>query len=275
MPKSIVTLYKQITNGESPDTGKLSPEFITDCFKYKLLKEKPSKKHIKWFEDVFEQKYPELNSDISKSLKKEMNRIIKQKKHDEEIEEKWKKQRAKRGYSDSDCWNIYSWFLNVMPKMLQQMRDNLHGFPSEISAIMPDNQAVSNTALNNDAEEEPGFTRWKETLDRMIFLLHEMDEDACSYKNPYEEEYTKMNQDFHKKYGYLGEGLKSEEEKEEEKKKHSSRIYFPSDFPELYPEAKDLSHFYYLHEMYKKMYIDKCREEFFSLFSKNFYNLWD
>lgn len=275
MQETLLELYEKIKNGEEIDTGYLSAKFISDCFHFGFLKEKPSKKHQKWFKDAFECDYPVYPSDIPKKVKKELTKYIKDRKEDEKREEKWKQQRYKRGYSDCDCWNIYSWFLDIMPKMLQQMRDDLHGFPSRLSVICQNNQAVSNTVLDENAEEEPGFTKWKETLDRMIFLLKEMNEETCSYENPYEKDYYKMNVDFHKKYGIFGEGLKSDEEKEEEKKKHSSRAYFPTDFPELYPNAKDLSHQYFNHEIYKNIYMNKCREEFFNLFSQHFYDLWD
>ena len=273
MSETIIEIYEKLKRGEDTDTGKFSPEFIMDCFKYGWLKVKPSKAHIKWFEDAFETTYPVYLSDISKELRQELKGYIKERKDTEKREEKWKMQRYKRGYSDADCWDIYGWFLNIMPKMLQQMRDNLHGYPADLPAHST-NQIVSNSVIDN-AEEEPGFKEWKEILDRMIFLLKEMDEEKCSYKNPYEKDFFKMNENFRKKYGFFGEGLKSEEEKEEEKKKHLSRMYFPGDFPELYPEAKELSNNFMKHETYKNTYMNQCREEFFNLFSKYFYSLWD
>lgn len=48
---------------------------------------------------------------------------------------KWRIQRFKRGYSDSDTWNIDYWFCNVMPKMLKQLRKNTMSFPASITSV--------------------------------------------------------------------------------------------------------------------------------------------
>ena len=42
---------------------------------------------------------------------------------------KWKIQRFKRGYADVDVWNFESWFLDTIPKMLTQLKKQLHGCP--------------------------------------------------------------------------------------------------------------------------------------------------
>ena len=124
-------------------------------------------------------------------------------------------QRAKRGYADQDVWDLHSWFMEIMPKMLQNLKDTSHGFPIEFKS-----------------ESE-----WFEILERMIFLLHEMDEDSCTYKNPYEDKWfevvTHQKRDEELVKMYLGE------------------------------------------EKNKWNYINLCKKEFFDLFSKYFYNLWD
>ena len=42
---------------------------------------------------------------------------------------KWKVQRFKRGYADVDVWNFETWFLGTIPKMLTQLKKQLHGCP--------------------------------------------------------------------------------------------------------------------------------------------------
>ena len=42
---------------------------------------------------------------------------------------KWKVQRFKRGYADVDVWDFESWFLDIIPKMLTQLKKQLHGCP--------------------------------------------------------------------------------------------------------------------------------------------------
>ena len=39
-------------------------------------------------------------------------------------------QRIWRGYCDHDIFSIFDWFLGLMPTMLEDFRDHLHGFPS-------------------------------------------------------------------------------------------------------------------------------------------------
>ena len=70
---------------------------------------------------------------------------------------KWKFQRAFRGFSDGDTWDIDLWFLTTMKSMLQQFIDNTHGFPIEFT------------------EKE-----WKAYVNHMIYLRDEMDEEMRS-----------------------------------------------------------------------------------------------
>ena len=45
---------------------------------------------------------------------------------------KWKIQRFKRGYADVDVWNFETWFLGTIPKMLTQLKKELHGCPIDM-----------------------------------------------------------------------------------------------------------------------------------------------
>ena len=45
---------------------------------------------------------------------------------------KWKIQRFKRGYADVDVWNFETWFLDTIPKMLTQLKKQLHGCPIDM-----------------------------------------------------------------------------------------------------------------------------------------------
>lgn len=61
------------------------------------------------------------------------------------------------GYDDSDTGNIDNWFLDIVPNMLQRLRDSHWGHPC------------------NMTEEE-----WEKILDDMIFYFKESDERTCS-----------------------------------------------------------------------------------------------
>ena len=143
---------------------------------------------------------------------------------------RYKFQRLIRGYSDYDVWDIDLWFLNVMPQMLKQLKDTTHSAP-----LLP------GTTMETCHEE------WERILDRMIFLLNEMDEDKCSYKNPYEEEWEKGIEE---RFASMVDGGRT-------------------------PQDKELFEKWRGEEQNKYKYIQLCKEEFFDLFSKYFYSLWD
>lgn len=42
-------------------------------------------------------------------------------------------QRFKRGYADTDVWNFCDWFLEIIPKMLTQLREENYGYPADIT----------------------------------------------------------------------------------------------------------------------------------------------
>ena len=110
---------------------------------------------------------------------------------------KYRVQRALRGWADCDAWNIDTWFLEVMPQILQNLKDNLHTHPGTMT----------------EAE-------WNSILGTMIFLLSEMNEDTCSQRN-------------------------------------------------------DTSDNFFYRERALFNYRDHCKDEFFKLFSKYFWDLWD
>lgn len=145
---------------------------------------------------------------------------------------KWTIQRARRGYSDDDVWNIDSWFLEIMPKMLKQFRDT-----SQSAPFLP------------KTTDETRHEEWKNIIGRMIFLLQEMNEDTCSFENVYKEAYFKAVEEAN---SFTTEGWKAWKAK----------------------YAK-LSNDYYRQEALKDIYIRLKKEEFFDMFCRYFYDLWD
>ena len=226
-------------------------------------------------EEWFKDEYGEVHNvdEITEKMAEDILDVVKFVVEDRKHREKMKDQRRERGYSDEDCWNISSWFMDLMPKMIQQMRDNLHGCPSSV----PSNGLVNTQAVklkdDEEDEDEPDMKEWKGILDRMIFLLNEMDEEKCSYKNPYEEEKEKAAAEFESKYGLFGRHF---EEKNGIKRDNTNgiRCYFYSDDPD-HPEWKELHAKWMQGEMAVAGYRDRCREEFFNLFSKWFWDMWD
>lgn len=108
-------------------------------------------------------------------------------------------QRIRHGYDDTDSWDIFSFFLDTMKPLLEQYRKEHYGTP----CLHGYEEDYTNT------EKE-----WDSIVDRMIFLLGEMDETNHIEKDDY------LTKDYDK-------------------------------------------------------YMDECKDEFFQLFSKYFYCLWD
>lgn len=216
------------------------------------------------------EKHSERLEDISDSLSEIMD-------EEEKRQKKYAQQRAEKGYCDLDTFSIRDWFITYAPKILTEMRENLHSHPAFFDGKSFINMNLSDTqSLNTDENEEsPDFKKWKDILDEMIYLLHEMDEDKCSLKNQYEKELFKINEEFKKKYGGCGDKLKSKEEIAKEKAHGSVKMLSPKDFPDLYPEYSELQHKYMMAEIHKSSYMDGCKNKFFHLFSEYFWDLWD
>ena len=77
---------------------------------------------------------------------------------------KYRFQRAFRGWADYDVLSMDTWFMEVIPQMLQYQRDC----------------KVSTPVLDIDASYEENRAKWDQILDKMIFLCQEMNEDTCS-----------------------------------------------------------------------------------------------
>ena len=176
-------------------------------------------------------------------------------------------QRIKYGYCDSDVWSIDLWFLNVMPGMLQHLKDTTHSYPCFQGSI---SHALCENVMSEETDNE-GVKQWEAILSEMIFLLNEANEDTCTRENKYQKEYDKAQEEFDDKYGMFGEKLRTEAEKAEEKKKGTHRIYMLGDVPEY----KEISECYFNELRALSDYRDECKSKALELFSKWFWDLWD
>lgn len=96
-------------------------------------------------------------------------------------------------------------------------------------------------------------------------------EDTCTKNNPYEAEFDRMNEEFERRFGMLGEKLMTDEEKYESEHGHGLRVHFANELPE-YKEMWDK---YFDEDRKISEYREKCKDEAFALFTKYFYHLWD
>ena len=185
-------------------------------------------------------------------------------------ENEFKKQRAERGFSDCDVWNIYDWFIEVFPKMLRQLKSNHMGF------VPLDENGHRIFPENFDSESDKVYNqRWETALERMAFLLDEMDEDKCSMKNPYYDAWWKAEEAYAEKYGYNGEKLKTTEVIEEEKRRGGIVHWGMEHDPENGEKNKELSRAMLEYDRKISEYRDKCKDEFMDLFKEYFWDLWD
>ena len=138
---------------------------------------------------------------------------------------KWSKQRIVRGYADSDIWNMYGYLQVLLPDMLEHLKNHRCGSPGYLG----ENYTNEDGILVNDTCHEV----WDKILDRMIFLWRETDEETCSKKNSYEEEYMKALDEFRDKYDVLGKKLQTPEELEANRKRGGGgTVHFMSELPE-------------------------------------------
>lgn len=120
---------------------------------------------------------------------------------------KYRWQRAWRGWADCDTWAIDDWFMEVMPQMIKHLNQTQQGY----------------FELLKDGTEEDNARLWSYTLNKMHYLLTEMNKDTCSQQC---------------EYNYKD--------------------------AEYWPRRKEIED-----------YRDKCKDEFFEMFSEHFWRLWD
>ena len=163
-------------------------------------------------------------------------------------------QRAKKGYSYRDLWSIDYWFMEMMPKMLTDYKKNLHGCPA---------QFTTNDDGTQHQDIEKGMKDWEAIIDRMILCFKEMNEDTCSMKNEYKDEYFRQ---------CYGEGKSALDcfvpDSEDENGEKLYRLQTKEVEPELGENFRRKN-------IEINEYREKMKNEGFELFSKYFWNLWD
>lgn len=175
----------------------------------------------------------------------------------------WSWQRVTRGYAECDKWNMYVHLQNLIPEMLQDLRDNRMGSPGYLGENYTNKEGI---LVNDTCHAE-----WNKILDHMIFLWRESNEETCKRKNPYDEEYGKAYKEFVKRYGLFGEKLQTEEELKESQKHGSRTMHFMDEISEF----KEISEKYFAEDKELEKYREQCKNEAMDLLKKHFFALWD
>ena len=126
-------------------------------------------------------------------------------------------QRVRYGFCMNDVWNMNDWFLQIMPYMLHVLREESHGFPSQVINEIPERDSIA-----PDQRGEICATKWDEILADMEHCFLEANSDTCSRKNPYKDRMRAADREFDRKYGFWGEKLMTKEEKKRLRKDKSS-----------------------------------------------------
>lgn len=87
---------------------------------------------------------------------------------------KWAWQRATKGFSDLDCWDLSHFYLDVLSGSLKHFAEHSTGCPSKY--------------YDPVKRKDEGW-KWKKHLNEMANCFDEAHEDRCSWVNPYEDEY--------------------------------------------------------------------------------------
>ena len=69
-------------------------------------------------------------------------------------------QRASQGYSYQDCWSIDWYLADIIPKMINQLKKNIHGVPGDIA----DKYKVKG---KDDVDMTQATAEWKSILDKI------------------------------------------------------------------------------------------------------------
>ena len=132
-------------------------------------------------------------------------------------------QRIRYGFCENDVWDINRWFMNVVPAMLDDLRESALDFPG---CLLSNGNEINGQKLIQDQNEmESAAEKWNTILKQMAFYIREADEDNCSRKNPYENQYHMTNEEFYKKYDKFGEKMKTSEKIEKEKQSIEKNIW--------------------------------------------------
>ena len=123
-----------------------------------------------------------------------------------------RRERAKKGYCFEDVLNMGGWLLNIIPKMLKDYKGHTNSFPEqfidewfsinrekceELGLNRSNFYVELNTRMDDEANKlrddlvNYNKKKWDEILDKIIYLFEEANEETCSKKNPYKEEYLR------------------------------------------------------------------------------------
>lgn len=114
-------------------------------------------------------------------------------------------QRAFKGYSKDQCWDLNGWMTNTLPKMIRELRDMAQGYPATLEFeeiknfplkwIEEESKILLEQKKKKGLEEEVllfdenKFDRWWLILSRMAYCFEQSNEWNQISTNEYADEY--------------------------------------------------------------------------------------
>lgn len=196
---------------------------------------------------------------------------------------KWKKQRAERGFSDYDVYDIDIWFLTIMPKMLDELIKHINSYPSSFEDEYIKEHKLDHLNLSDEQREQMDkycFNKWKKILREMKSAFIKSNDHSYIYKNKYEEEYNRLWKPFFETYGFNGEALKGNVKKEylrDKKGKIIETLYHPIKtyrFKDMSEENKRISKLHFAENRKIEKRYEANKRKALEMFVKYFDQLW-
>ena len=169
---------------------------------------------------------------------------------------KWAKhayQRVRYGFSYRDIWNIDTWFLEIVPNMLEKLAQTTHSYPYD-SKIEEEHKELSHSEL-----EDLMVSNWKEKLKKMAEYLREANEPQKEI-NQYEDELF----EFENKHNVFFVNVEAHKEELQEKLNEKE-----------FQEYKELREKWFKRLLEVEEYKRKCLKNGLEMFVENFQDLWD
>ena len=102
------------------------------------------------------------------------------------------------GFKYEDTYEINSWFLNIMPKMLTVLQENNNGYPLRfhkeyyemikdefIFTSTPGESLPENIRKKQEEMKKYSWDKWNSILLKMIYLFNEAKSDALELRTAY------------------------------------------------------------------------------------------
>lgn len=191
---------------------------------------------------------------------------------------KQKKQRANRGFSDYDVFEINTWFLKIVPEMVTELIKNNKGVPNFLIEKYLDDNHLNKLELTDEQYSkmlDECFKEWTSILLEIKITFYEARKETCSYKNKYEEEYQKACDDYLNKYGW--NGCKIKNNPYITYNPDGSEYYYNINNPYLMEnidQYKDIYKLYHVEERKIEYYINEAKKAALEMFVQYFDDLW-